>query len=31
MASVAKKTKLELENRNFNKDWTLKYLFILST
>ena len=31
MASVAKKTKLESENRNFNKGWTLKYLFILST
>ena len=31
MASVANKTKLESENRNFDKDWTLKYLFILST
>jgi len=31
MASRAKKTKLDSETRNFNDDWTLKYLFILPT
>jgi len=28
MASATKKTKLGCENRAFNNDWTLKYLFI---
>ena len=28
MASAIKKTKLGCENRSFNNDWILKYLFI---
>jgi hypothetical protein len=29
MGKVAKKTKLDSKTRNFNNDWTMKYLFIL--